>query len=412
MPTDPPIPEERRPTWLLILVAVVTGAVLFWQAGALLNDPKVLPPDDVVEYWAAGRLNAEGKNPYDPDLLLPLEQTTGRPDLQPENLPPGELPRAVMMWNPPWTLTVAMPLGLLPARIGQLMWLALHFATILWCADKTWRLYGGPVDKRALAWALAISFLPTFLVLKAGQITPLLLLGSVGFLHFERRRQDFLAGVASALLGIKPHLAYLFWVALLIWSLRQRRWGAIVGGVVTGTIATAIPLLCNPQVITQYREAFTNPPDWMSATVGSYLRVGIFLGFGVDRYWHQFVPNGLGLLWLAYYLYRRPTGDWSEAMPLVLLVSFATAAYGAWPFDLVLLLLPIVQGATWAWSAGEKSALRRAALAWYMVIDGGMLAMNLAQVSSHVFVWVAPALLLAHWHLSTLRHVESVGKHS
>ena len=162
---------------------LLTAALLIQQLGRLLADRTIMPPDDFVEYWAAGRLNAQGENPYDGAKLLPLEKEAGR-----ETFPVDSSGHeaAVMMWNPPWTLPVVMPLGLLDARVGQLLWLLLNLGVIVFCADWAWRYYQGPAAYRWLAWALAFTFVPTFIVLRAGQIGPLILLGIVGFLHFER----------------------------------------------------------------------------------------------------------------------------------------------------------------------------------------------------------------------------------
>src|SRR2546425_7820696 len=101
MPQPAETGQPLRPllVWFGLAVGVV---VLGWQLTHLLANPFVLPPDDFVEYWAAGRLNASGENPYDPDRLVPLERETGR-----------DVDEAGMMWNPPWTLTLAMPFGLL-----------------------------------------------------------------------------------------------------------------------------------------------------------------------------------------------------------------------------------------------------------------------------------------------------------
>ena len=55
------------------------------------------------------------------------------------------------------------------------------------------------------------AFLPTLFALQSGQIGPLLLLGAVLFLECERRGWPVLAGAATVLLAIKPHLAYLLW---------------------------------------------------------------------------------------------------------------------------------------------------------------------------------------------------------
>src|SRR5262249_34075627 len=126
----PPIPAATRrgPSRILLAVGLLSAlAVAGYEIHYLLANPTVWPPDDFVESYAAGRLTAQGQNPYDPARLLPLERDAGR-----------DTSEAVMMWNPPWTLTVAMPFGLLPARASQLLWLALNLAIVIFCADWAW----------------------------------------------------------------------------------------------------------------------------------------------------------------------------------------------------------------------------------------------------------------------------------
>ncbi len=105
--------------------------LLAGQVQQLLSDPSIWPPDDFVEYWAAGKLTLEGQNPFDKSLLLPLQQSAGR-----------DTKEAIMMWNPPWSLPVVLPLGLLPARAAQLLWLLIHLVTAGFCADRLWFLLG------------------------------------------------------------------------------------------------------------------------------------------------------------------------------------------------------------------------------------------------------------------------------
>ena len=133
---------------------------------------------DFVEYWGAGRLNSQGQNPYDPALLYQMERMVS----------PG-LTEAIMMWNPPWTLALAMPFSWLPAQTSHALWIAIQLTALLASVDWLWRSYGGPSRYRWLAWLLSVGFLPTFFALRMGQISPLILLALVGFLHFERRGQ-------------------------------------------------------------------------------------------------------------------------------------------------------------------------------------------------------------------------------
>jgi len=374
------------------MAAVLLAAIAFigWKVRHLLADPTFFPPDDFVEYYAAGRLNLFGQNPYDGNLLLDLEQRAGRDTAEP-----------VMMWNPPWTLTVVMPLGTFDpseARIAQLLWLGVSLVLVVGCADRLWIEYGGTVSRRWVSWILALSFLPTLFVLQAGQIGPFILLGITGFLVAERRGWLWLAGACGVLMAIKPHLVYLFWIALAVWVVRRPlpdRWKAIAGGVLAGLVATAIPLACNPDVLGQYWDAMTHrtPEQWKSPTLGSLLRELL----GEERFSLQFVPTLVGLAWLAAQgcMQRGRSWDWLDQMPMVLLVSFVTASYGAWPFDLVILLPAVIQVAATLARQGDAKRIVLA-IVLFVAINGAALAMNLAHVSSDRFVWMAPTLLAAY----------------
>jgi hypothetical protein len=363
---------------LLALALAVAVVVLLVQLHGSARGLTTLPLHDFVEYWAAGRLNVHGDNPYEPERIQQLEREAGRTS------------DGILMWNPPWTLALVMPLGLLDVRTAHLLWLALQFAVLAWCADVLWRLYGGPAARRGVAWLLAFLFLPTLLSLTAGQIAPLVLLGAVLFLVCHRQGHDTLAGAATLLLAIKPHLSYLFWIALVLFCFRQRRWSMLGGGLLAGLIAVGIALACNPAVLGQYWQTLTHQPpaQYRSPTLGTVLR--LLLGEGSFRL--QFLALIPGLVWFVpYWLRHRDRWDWNERLPLLLLVSMLTAAYGAWPFDLVLLLVPVIQVA--ARRCG--SPVLPAALAYGAI--NAVAAVQLAcEAEYFAFLWMTPALLLAY----------------
>jgi hypothetical protein len=375
--------------WLLVFALIVAVLALLLQLRGWTSGLTALPLHDFVEYWAAGRLNVHGDNPYDPQRVHELERATGRTS------------EGVLMWNPPWTLPLVMPLGLLDCRTAHWLWLCLHFAIVTWCADTLWRLYGGPVAQRWIAWLLAFSFLPTVFSLTAGQISPLVLLGAVFFLVCIQRGHDALAGATAVLLAIKPHLSYLFWIALLFWSVRQRRWSVLGGGLLTGALATGIALWCNPAVLSQYWHTFTHQPpaQYRSPTLGTLLRWWL----SEDQFRLQFLALIPGLLWFVpYWLRHREGWDWSEHLPLLLLVSLLTAAYGAWPFDLVLLLVPVVQQAAMVSRQGRRSTCFLA-IAAYLAIDGLAAGQLASEVEYFWFIWMTPALLCTYL---VLRRIE------
>ncbi len=382
---------------LSIAVLAVVGVLLAGQVRQLLADPTVWPPDDFVEYWAAAKLTLNGQNPFDEALLLPLQQHAGR-----------DTSEAIMMWNPPWALPAVLPLGLLPAREAQLLWLLIHLVVTGFCADRLWLLLGGTRERRWVGWAVAFAFMPTVFALSSGQISMFLLLGVVLFLECERRGWQYLAGAATVLVAIKPHLAYLLWAGIAVDALARGRWRVIVGGAATGLACALLPLLYNPHVWQQYADALGNrpPAQWLSPTLGTILR----MAFGAEFFRLQFASVALGLVWFAWYRWhKRHDWNWMEQLPLLLLVSFVTAPYGAWPFDMVL-LLPAVFVLVLKRPTSPTSLLegRRESKAPFpsrrgvgevgplIAINLGCLVMNLFQVGSFWFLWVSPAVLLVY----------------
>src|SRR6266436_2025258 len=106
------------------LVVLLGLGILVPAAGRITEGRAFLNPRDFLEYWAAGRLNVHGGNPYDPSELLRTQQIAD---------PTRD--GAVMMWNPPWSLAAYMPLGLLPPRGATLLWLGLQLVAVIAACD-------------------------------------------------------------------------------------------------------------------------------------------------------------------------------------------------------------------------------------------------------------------------------------
>ena len=360
--------------WIALLALAAVAAV---QVRTFLVDPTIWPPDDFVEYWAAGRLALDGADPYAPELLLPLQRDAGR-----------DTDEAIMMWNPPWTLPLVLPLGALPARVAQLMWLLVGAAAIAVGVQLFARtLVGG----RRTLWLAAAGFVPVYLVLQAGQIGPLLVLGAALACAYAGTR-PLLAGAALVLVSVKPHLAYLVWVALIVDAVAARRWKLLGGGIAVGLAFAALPLLFVPQVYHDYLHAMRDhpPAQWVSLTLGTLLR----FAFGEGRFGLQFLPMLAGLGWFAWYwLPRRGSWHWGDELPKLLFVSFLTSPYGAWHFDLVLLLIPVLHRLKSLVAAPLSAGVLGCWVA-YALMNLAMLGINLGGGYSYWYGWVAPLLLL------------------
>lgn len=342
------------------------------------------PPDDFVEYYAAGRLNALGQNPYDPELLLPIQD--------PIRNHVGEPP--VMMWNPPWTLTLVMPLGLLPPGIARLIWIVLQFSSLLISFFTLWRCYLGRVEKRWIGLTAVLMFVPTIYLIQSGQISGLLLLGWVGVFGFLKADRPGLAGMCMILPAFKPHLFLFVWLAVGIWALAGMRWRFLLGTLVAVIITTAIPLLTNPSVLNDYWEAMVHRPpiQWKTATLGTCLR----MIFGLERFGLQFIPPALGLIWLAIYAYRRHADwDWFRQFPVLMMASIICSPYGCWHFDLVLLIWPITQMIAQSSRSPSSADLVWVILA-YLAVNGGMVLLSYFGYDAFWYIWVTPAVLILH----------------
>ncbi len=364
------------------LVAVVGLLVVAVAAERVATGPAPLNPRDFLEYWAAGAVVARGGNPYDPAELL-AQQRRADPDRD----------AAVMMWNPPWSLAVYVPVGLLPVRWATLIWVGLQLAAVMVACDLLWAAYRGPARLRWLPQLLGLTFAPVVWTVLYGQNTGLLLLGLAGFVHFEAAGKPGRAGGCAALTALKPHLLAVFGVLLVLDALTRRGRVALAAGGAPLLAALGFVLLLNPDVVGQFVQTTLDPPpgavplsEWALPVAAYWLRVLA----APERFWVQFVPCAAACVGFAAWRLRRgDRWDWPAALPAVVWASVLATPYGGWVFDLTVLLVPAVAVAARLAAAGRVAAL--AALAAGLV---GVTAVSLTWAGSLPgFFWVAPAIL-------------------
>ncbi|MFZ6027518.1 MAG: glycosyltransferase family 87 protein [Chloroflexota bacterium] len=340
---------------------------------------------DFVQYWSAGRLNLQGKSPYNVEQLA---------ELQRPHEPAGG--QALIMWLPPWAYALVMPVGMLPYTIARVAWLLLEVAIVFACTNWLWAHYRGAKGWVWLAWIVSFLHWATLEALRGGQVSPFVFAGAVCFLAAIQRKQPWLAGMSLAPVLLKPHLLYLFSLAALLWSFKERQWRVLSGCGVSLLAGTALACLPNRHLLAQYIEsARQQPPDqWITATIGGQLR----LHFGAEHFWLQFVSVVVGLAWLAWYWRRHHhTWNWWKRTPPLAMVSLGTAAYG-WRHDQIVTLLAILPLLAWVVTAKWPALCKGIFLGLYLSINW----IAIASTQPQDWFWWLPWAVLA-WYLVAQR---------
>jgi len=197
------------------------------------------------------------------------------------------------------------------------------------------------------------------------------------------------------LLAFKPHVVWLLWPALLLYSFRPRRWRMLVALTLLLIAASAAALLINHTVFSQYLALWKESRliEQLTPTAGGLLR------WWLGSVLLQFLPAAVAGGWFLYYWLRAGMSwDWPEGTPLLLLVSMATAPY-SWFFDQVVLLPSVLHGARDMQSNTKKIVL---ATASFLVINIAALTLILMHRTTFWYAWTAPAWLL--WYLAVRRY--------
>ena len=336
---------------------------------------------DFVAYWAAARLLFTGNNPYSPSEVLSLQRSVGMTE-----------PTPLIMWNPPWTLSFVWPFGLLEFTTGQFVWLLMNVFLVMFSAQRLLQLYGRPEDKAGPAWILAFTFIPAVYALILGQITPIILFGLTMFLILVEEKNNW-RGIALVLtlLAVKPHFVYIFWLAVVLWLWCRRDWRILIGTGIIGLIASALPLLFDPQIYSHYIEVhrsgdYLKPFDLPVPS----LRNVLIAVFQLEGSLLAHLPTAVGAVWLLIYWRRhRDRWIWKERLPLLLLVSIVTSPY-SWTFDQIVLLPAIIQ--SYVWLRGRVAGV----MLGYLSFNAIYLAVRYIVPVDFWYFWMAPLFLAAY----------------
>jgi hypothetical protein len=373
------------------IIVIVAGLT---QIDRLFRAP-LNAPLDFAAFWAAGHLAVEGDNPYDANRLQDAQAAVGLTDI------------AVIAWNPPWTLALVMPFGAVPFRSAYGLWALTHLGLLAASSFLLLRAFDGP---RRLVWVplvIVFTFGPTAFLMGNAQLTAVVLFGLAGFAAACRANRPLLAGAALALVATKPHLLIPFAVWFLASAYRTefgRR--VLFGALVAGALMCLPPALAVPYVWGDYFTAVTGPADprirplaeWKPPLAGWWARQAV----PGTPFWVQWLPALFAVGAVAGWCLKRHTKltpDGALAyMPWLVGASLLVAPYGAWSYDLVLLLVPVLAVAVRLRAARDRIATAAGA-ACLLSANAVSLVMMMSGTSSEWYVWFAPCVLLIAWRL-------------
>jgi hypothetical protein len=313
------------------------------------------PLHDFSSYWIAAKLFLSGQNPYSLSAVFAIERTMDWTEALP-----------LMLLNPPWILPLIGPLAWLSYPLAWCLWSAV-LALCLACSSRLLLNLYGPVALRDISdtpfkrGLFIFSFYPVLLCLRFSQTTPLVLLGLVGFLWYQKRNNVALAGLSLSLLALKPHLVYLVVAALLL-----RRSGKLIAWTsLPILLLSSIAVIRDVDVFREYFGLMRSPYVALQpSALGWILRMPSAWGAAS---WLQYLPLVFGLIWFAFYWQKHKRDwDWIERMPALITASVLTAAYGRL-YDQALLAIPLAF--LFGWCASNLGRLPRVELFVFTAVN-------------------------------------------
>jgi hypothetical protein len=331
--------------------------------------------NDFIAYWTAAHQLLEGHDPYAAGPVLALERQLGFAQAKP-----------LILRNPPWAVPVIVLFGLLPFGAAQELWLAGSLLAVLASARWLSAVYRAPGQSHWTPWVATAIFLPVAVSLAIGQTSPLVLLGIAGFLHFEKKQKLGRAGAFLYLVALKPHLVFLVWLALFVWSIQKSRVRTLtIFGLITLS-ASLLAMALDHAIFSQYAGLLTSGGVLaeLSPTIGGAMRLWL------PQYrWAQALPALLALIWfLLRWRRARDVWQWREEMPVLLLVSLLTTSYG-WFFDQIVLLPCVFQASQRLTTSRRLISISIAS--GYVCGNALALALILEHRTAFWYVWTVPA---------------------
>jgi hypothetical protein len=293
-----------------------------------------LPKGDFFTFWLGGRMAWPGSDPYDPAQWLAAHRLYDQP----------WVPNPAFIYPLPLALLLA-PLGLLPLGGAYIAWTALSIGLVM---ASGWLLLSPGRCAAARPYLIpfllgAFLFRPLIVILRNGQLGVVLLALLALALWLLERERPFAAGLALALLALKPPLGVTLPALLAAWLLARRAWRGLAGMAAGGAALLLLGMLKDPGWVGKF---LAGAGQKLTLTFGYSPTVWGLAGAGCDH------APGCTLAWggaasivlagglLGIFLWRGARLSAGLALSLAVPAALLVVPY-LWAYDQVLLILPL-----------------------------------------------------------------------
>jgi hypothetical protein len=366
---------------------------------------KVVPIDkygdfgtvDFIEYWTAYQLFTSGQDPYDPELMHQQQLALAR-----------FTPQPLMMWNPPWTLSLMAPVlkkGFLRAASW---WLALNFMAAVLSGWLLASLCNDSNRSKFVGAAAALCLYPVYLTLMVGQVSIMVTLGVAGAIWAIKNNKDLTAGAFLMLVTLKPHIPYLILILLAFFVLRERKFKVLVSFFLCLAALISFHYIAYPQGLHDWMASLdqskTHPKlirlgDWQVASLVGWLRLSIAYVFSTSApIWPMAVVPGVAIIVTALFsLKRRSSMHWEKVLPPLCCISLLTSPYG-WLFDHSLLIIAQVILVVKVAELGNDLREVIIGLIPLLALQGLIVSLRLLGANQHHYFFWVPIAMLFIWY--------------
>jgi hypothetical protein len=337
------IPARRPAASIVVIAALLLVAGLVAARANLWYDAT-----DFSCLYQAARSVALGRDPYDSVWWV---SATGGLHANPW-LGMVESSCFAQYAYPLWTAVLMLPFGLLPIEAAAALWMSTSIGAAIFGAWALWRAYGGARRHAALFVTLIFMSQPFWVLLISGQITGIML-GLLGALALGlARSRESSAGLALALLAVKPQIVVLTLPATLLRAGAERRGRLVATAIVVGAIMLALPLAIVP----------TWPIEWLGQAEQRTAGIAVLLptawGFAADLFGNVAWGAAISAAAVGVCALLVKRVDALSLLALTVPLSLVVTLH-AWSYDFLLLAAP------WAFVLGQLAHARgpvRAAL--------------------------------------------------